>query len=519
MKFDVRNIKEKARKNFGEAWLETAKLLPAESGRDYSGGRGSEHMLHALVNEVRAIFLSLGFDEVENNIFVPEEEVYWQYGPEAPVILDRCYYLAGLPRPDIGLGKLEIEKILEINPDIKVEKVQGILRGYRQGSIEGDDLFEEMVKVLGIRTEDAARIINIFPAFKDLTAVAEKMTLRSHMTAAWFPTLKALSHKQEMPIKLFSTGLRFRREQKLDATHLRAHYGASCVVMDPEISLGAGKEITEKMLEKLEFRNIRFEKKKATSNYYAPGTELEAYSGTIEVADCGMYSPVALANYDIEYPVFNVGFGLERILMIREGKKDVREILYPQFYGEFKLSDGEIAADIAIEKRPRTEEGKKIASMIAKVGREKAEEDSPCSFPVYEGPLLGRDVKVSIIEKEDATRLLGPAALNDIYVYDGSVYGIPKDPGKLRKELTDVRDKGVRPGFDFLDAVSNYFAFEIENTLGEGEKEGFFQIKMAKNPSDVNICVSDVARRYITSRNKEISIRGPVFVSVQFFVR
>jgi len=120
-------------------------------------------------------------------------------------------------------------------------------------------------------------------------------------------------------VKLFSIGLRFRREQKVDATHLRAHYGASCVIMDPDISLDAGKKVSERILDCLSFKDIHFSLKKATANYYAPAKEYEIYSGKIEIADCGMYSPVALANYGIEYPVFNIGFGLERILMVKKG--------------------------------------------------------------------------------------------------------------------------------------------------------------------------------------------------------
>jgi len=520
MKFDTKDIKAKAKENFEKTWLETAKLLPDKSGKDYSSGNGKSHPLHALIQDVRKIFFNLGFDETENSVFVPEEEVYYQYGPEAPVILDRCYYLAGLPRPDIGLGKEKIDKILSINQSIRIEKLQELLRGYREGAIEGDNLFGEMVGKLSIGTEDAARIIEVFPEFRSLTAVSEKMTLRSHMTAAWFPTLKALQGKQEMPVKLFSIGLRFRREQKVDATHLRAHYGASCVIMDPEISLEAGKKVSEKMLERMNFRDLSFETKKATSNYYAPGTELEIFSHGIEVGNLGMYSPVALANYGIEYPVFNIGFGLERILMIRRKQTDVREVLYPQFYKVVEFSDKEVAEQVRIDKAAKTHEGTDLAARIIKAFREHGAATSPCKFNAYTGKFLGRDIEVSVLEREEGTTLLGPAAANEIYVYQGGIYGLPKeDSGKLKEDLSEVREKGVHLGFTFLDAVSSLFAFQVEEAVEKGLKLGFFQVKMAKNPSDVNIFVSDVARRFVSSRNKPISLKGPVFVSVEFLIR
>jgi O-phosphoseryl-tRNA synthetase len=519
MKFDTKDIKSRAKEDFEKTWLNTAKLLPEKSTKDYSGGIGKTHPLHSLIQDVRKMFISVGFSEIENPVYVPEEEVYWQYGPEAPVILDRCYYLAGLPRPDIGLGKTETEKIHAINQEIKIEKVKELLRGYREGLIEGDNLLEDMVNDLGISTAEAAKIIDIFPAFRELKAVAEKTTLRSHMTAAWFPTLKALAEKEEMPLRLFSIGLRFRREQKMDATHLRAHYGASCVIMDPDISLSAGKKVSEKMIERLGFKDINYVIKKATANYYAPGMEYEIFSGNVEVADCGMYSPVALSNYGIEYPVFNIGFGLERILMIKKRQTDVRELMYPQFYKVLSFTDKELIEQIAIERKPRTEEGKKLAVNITEVARKNANAGSPCKYAAYEGKFMGKDIIVHVVEKEDGTKLLGPAALNNIYAYQGGIYGLPEDMSALKKDLSDVLEKGATASFGFLDALSNRFASDIEDSINRGQTSGIFASKMAKTPGEINISVSDAARRFIGGKNQPIALKGPVFMSVEFMLK
>lgn len=516
MKFDTRDIREKAKKNFEKTWLETAGLLPEKSDKNYIGGKGLAHPLYELMADVRKIFLSIGFDEIENSIFIPEEEVYWQYGPEAPVILDRCYYLAGLPRPDIGLSENKINEIKKI-ASIDINVFKKILREYREGVIDSDDLIEEMVNKLGIKAEKCSRIIELFPEFRTLKPIPERTTLRSHMTAAWFPTLKAMQHKAELPIRLFSTGIRFRREQRLDATHLKAHYGASCVILDEKIGMDAGKKITEEILKKLGFRNLEFIKKKATSNYYAPETEFEVHSEGIEIADCGMYSPLSLANYDIKYPVFNLGFGLERILMLMEKKHDIREILYPQFYKVLKLTDMEIAKQVRMNKIPETGEGRKLAELISVTAMKHADEKSPCRFLVYDGKFLDKNIRVNLVEREENTLLLGPAAMNDIYVYDGNIYGIPKEPEKLDKALIKVKSHGIKVEFSYLDAISNYFSSEIEDIVTRGGN-GFIQIKMAKTPGDVNISVGDVARRFITSNNKEILIKGPIFTAVEVFV-
>lgn len=519
MVFNIKEIKAESKRNFRETWIETAKLLPAKSSKNYAGGRGTPHPIHELAQKSRQAFIELGFDEIENPVFVTEEDVYKQYGPEAPVILDRCYYLAGLPRPDIGLGDEKINEIKKINSGVNVDEFKRILREYREGSIEGDNLLESMVNRLGIRTEEAAQIVDLFPEFKNIVPVAGKMTLRSHMTAAWFPTIQAMiQRKYPIPMRLFSVGLRFRREQKVDSSHLRAHYGASCVVMDSDVTLEDGKKITESILGRLEFKDFSFVQKKATSNYYAPETEFEVYASGIEIADIGMYSPVALANYDIAYPIFNLGFGLERVLMVKSNIRDVRELLYPQFYGSGDLSDQDIASSVSIAMKPESAEGREIVGKIVETAGKHGSEDSPCRFLAYKDSLLGKNIEVYVIEKEANTKLLGPAALNEIYAHNSGIYGIPKDPKKLKESLVEVKEKGVYCGFTILDAISNHFASEIEKQVRENKNEGFIQVKMAKTPADANIHVSERARQYITSKNKEISVKGPVFTAVEYRV-
>jgi O-phosphoseryl-tRNA synthetase len=432
------------------------------------------------------------------------------------VILDRCYYLGGLTRPDIGISQDKIGELKTV-ADVDVEKLKQIFRMYREGRIEGDDVLETMVHRLKIRTDEAAKIVGLFPQFSDITPVCGKTTLRSHMTAAWFPTLAAL--QDEVPQRLFSIGLRFRREQRVDASHLRAHYGGSIAVMDEDISLQTGMEMTNQILNALDFGQLRYELKKATSNYYAPDTEYEVYSGDIEVADIGMYSPVALAEYDIEYNVFNLGFGLERILMVKNGIADVRQVLYPQFYAVKQYTDGELAKQLSIASTPQTKEGRELAAALKKTFTENADSQSPCEYKAYEGPLSGRNVSVCAVERESNTALAGPAALNDIYVYDAGIYALPRDTSRLKQDVSKIIAEGVTADFSFLDSVCAGMAAQMEEQAAEGKTEGTIQYKMAKAPSDVNIKITAKARRYVESRNKPISLKGPVFCAAHYSVK
>jgi len=477
--------------------------------------RGKSHPVQDLIQELREIFLSLGFDEVENPIFIPEEDVYKQYGKEAAVVLDRCYYLAVLPRPDIGIKKDHIAEIRKISPKIDVEKLKTIFREYKEGKLEADDLVERLVIEFNISRKDAIKVLDLFPEFKEIKPIPTSLTLRSHMTAGWFLTLQAILPRSKLPLKLFSIGLRFRREQRLDKSHLRAHYGASCVIADKKLELEDCFKISKEILGRLGFKDIEFKKKASSSNYYEDCSEYEVFSRGLEIADCGFYAKRALRNYGIDVEVFNIGFGLERILMLKLGKEDVREILYPQFYSKFELSDKEIASQLSIAEKPKTKEAKELAKKIETVARKNSAMRSPCEFLAWKGKLFGKSIEVWVYEAEKDKLLLGPAALNEIYVYDGNIYGIPES-GELREKLREVVENGIKVRFSFLEAISNYFAKVIEESLKEGKTEGEISIKMAKSYRDINVEIPENVLRYITSKQKEISLRGPIFMSVKF---
>jgi len=519
MAWDPKAIREEAERDYEAAWLETAKLLKAR-GRFMRWSKaepGRQHPVCELVQRLRSIMLSYGFEEVLNPTIVPDTEVKRQYGPEAPIILDRVFYLAGLPRPDIGMSKEVVGKITgEIVPGAGPELVEGlkaIFRAYKEGRIEADDLVEEMVKRLGIRPEQATAILALFPELATLTPIPTRLTLRSHMTALWFPVLAALQDKKPLPIKLFSIGLKWRREQKLDASHPYDSHVASLVVMAEQISLEDGEELVKAILSDLAeaygnkaLSEARFVVKEATSKYYAPGMEMEVFvrhkGSWVEVGNIGLYSPVSLAKYDIRYPVFNAGLGVERLAMILYGYEDIRVLAYPQLYAEVEFTDEQLANMIEIKDRPITPEGFRIAEAIVRAAEANKDLPSPCEVLAYEGPLMGKKVRVYLYEREPGVKLLGPAAMNYVCVENGSILGLPSP-------------RGVNTGLRYIDAIAMMAARALEEAVKEGRRALDLRIKMAKRPSDVNIAVDDVARRYITSRRKCIEVKGPVFVGIR----
>ena len=116
---------------------------------------------------------------------------------------------------------------------------------------------------------------------------------------------------------------------------------------------------------------------------------------------------------------------------------------------------------------------------------------------------------VYVEEPESTSKLLGPACMNEVFVRDGSVLGVP-DTEKFK----DVRENGVPTGIRFLDAVAALGAARIEEAARCGQGTTV-QVKMAKLPSDVNLKVAEFAMRSVTDRKKKVDVRGPVFVTIR----
>ncbi|MGA8849747.1 MAG: O-phosphoserine--tRNA ligase [Dehalococcoidia bacterium] len=495
--FDTGEIKSKAKSNFTDAWMATAKLIP--TGTKISlPKKGTPHLVRELIQKSRQILLNLGFDEVENLTLLPDSDVVKQYGPEARVILDRSFYLAELPRPDIGLSEKRIAQIKKIAEEIDIEKLQAILRNYKKGEIESDNLIEELIAGLGITDYQATELLDkVFPEIKELQPVPSNKTLRSHMTATWFHTLAALQDKASFPVALFSVGPRYRNEQREDARHLRVHHSASIVVMDPEMSLDAGRAITRDIMQQYGFSDIKFETKTATSKYYAPGQEQEVFikhKGTwLEIADIGMYSPVALANFDIKYPVFNAGFGIERLGMLIYEINDVRKLAYPQF-SVVEYSDEEIAKSLAYIASPQTDRGQKIAQAIEETARKHKDEIAPCEFLAWKD----KSIEVKIFETEAGKRLIGPAGFNEICVANGTIY-------------SDIVPSGIHTGINYMRAIAMGAAAAIESS----HDNLTYQVKGVRHLSDLNLQIPEAVRQHIEGQQKKIKVGGAVFVAIE----
>ncbi len=515
--FDVRKIKKEAEEDFERAWMESSKLLP-EGGKFRKHLKTKRHQLWEMIERARKVLLEMGFTEVVVPTLIHKYEVYRQYGPQAPIILDRIFFLSVLDRPDIGISEEKERELKKISEKIDSSVLQQIFRRYKLGEISSDDLVEVVMEELGLSEEQAGRVLSLFREFAELQPKPTEMTLRSHTTAGWFTVLREMMKREPLPLQLFSIGPKYRREQRLDPSHLYESWTASLVVMAEELGLADGVEITKEFLQKMGYGKVEIKIKKATSKYYAPQTEFEAFIShpqtgeLVEVGDGGMYSPIALANYEIPHPVFNLGVGLERLAMVETGERDIRRLVYPYLYLPAAFTDEQLARMVKPLHAPQTREGLEIAGEIERVAWERRNEVAPCSFPVWEGKLLGRKVRVEIFEHEEGKKLVGPAGFNELYVYQGNLIGVPPSGWE---EAEEVRKKGVPVGISYMRAFALLAAAKIEDACRKGENSVEVEVKNIRNPSDINLRLEEPFEYHLTSTNKRVDVRGPFFTSVR----
>ena len=324
-----------------------------------------------------------------------------------------------------------------------------------------------------------------------------------------------MSKRKNLPHQYFTIGPKFRREQKIDATHLYDSHTLSLVIMAENISLEDCQNIVSSICEQIGFKNNKSEIKNATSKYYAPQTEFEIFvehpktKEWIEIGDGGFYSPVSLAQYNIGYPVFNIGFGVERICMIKTEIEDIRKLVYPYFYEDISFTDEEISKGIKYKYNPLTKIGIEIKNAIIEKSIKHKNDSSPVEIKVWKGIIRNKNIDVTIWEKDKGVQLLGPATLNKIWVKDGSILGLSPEesPGN-----------GIDTGMTYLEGIASEMAYNIEIMLEQGKTSHDHRVKVCYRASEVNIELDDIIQEFIHSKQKKIDIRGPIFLGLSFKV-
>jgi O-phosphoseryl-tRNA synthetase len=290
--------------------------------------------------------------------------------------------------------------------------------------------------------------------------------------------------------------------------------------MDKDLDMSHGQQLTREILKRLGFKKSSFVRKKIASRYYDPETDTEVfikYQGqNIEVGNLGFYAPSALANYNIDLPVFNIGFGVERIAMIRGGAQDLRSLVYPLTYEEVTFDDRELAALLGPSRAPEDAALRSAVAGMAAVAVEQRDTVGPAERVLYSGPVGARNADIVLFNWDQGKPLLSLAALNEIYVHDGNIYGLPRDSAALGDKYLPIYEQGINTGLRFIDLILAGFAAEAEKMARRNPPEPVEERwKIAKRPIQVNLEVPEAAYDYIQRLHKNIKVSGPLFFGLK----
>jgi len=243
------------------------------------------HPYRRLINEMRQIFLEMGFTEIKGDIV---QSSFWNFDAlfqpqEHPAReMQDTFHLA----TECDLPQEYIEPVKEMH-----EKGGGISRGWG-----------------GKWSEDVAR----------------KQVLRTHTTAV---TIKYLADHPDTPVKAFCIDRAYRREA-IDPTHTPEFEQLEGVVMDKCVSFKNLLGCLTEFYHRMGFDEVRF--RPGYFPYTEPSVEPEVYIESrgkwVELGGAGVFRKEVTLPLDIKQPVLAWGLGVSRVAMLRLGLKDLREL-------------------------------------------------------------------------------------------------------------------------------------------------------------------------------------------------
>ena len=259
----------------------------------YSLYSGKKHPLRELIQEIREIFFEMGFEEVSGPIvetaFVNFDMLFQPQDHPARDMQDTFYL-----KDPYDKGEIPFPEIIDI---IKAVHENGGSTGSKGWRYKWD--LEE----------------------------AKKLILRTHTTAVTIRNLYL--NRDRDTLKLFSIGKVFRNET-IDYKHLTDFMQVDGILMDKRANLRLLMGLLETFFKKLGAEKVKF------WPTYFPFTEpsiqptifSDKMGEWVELGGAGIFRPEITEPLGIKHPVLAWGLGLERIIIIKYGIEDIREIYF-----------------------------------------------------------------------------------------------------------------------------------------------------------------------------------------------
>jgi phenylalanyl-tRNA synthetase alpha chain len=243
------------------------------------------HPYQRLINEMRQIFLEMGFTEIKGDIV---QSSFWNF--------DALYQPQDHPAREMQ-DTFHLDTECDI-PDVYAKRVKEM---HETGS--------------GISSGWGG---------KWSENVSRKQVLRTHTTAI---TINYLAAHPDQPVKAFCIDRAYRREA-IDPTHTPEFEQLEGVVMDKGVTFKNLLGCLTEFYHRMGFDDVRF--RPGYFPYTEPSVEPEVYIESrgkwVELGGAGIFRKEVTDPLGIKYPVLAWGLGVSRVAMLRLGLKDLREL-------------------------------------------------------------------------------------------------------------------------------------------------------------------------------------------------
>ena len=257
------------------------------------------------------------------------------------------------------LKELEIQKEIEAMPELDISMPANISEGSYHPVTLVQRQCEQIFKSMGFHVEDYSEIVTDYECFEALNIpkhhpardmqdtyyLTNGQLLNTHTSAAQNAIYKKYRDdlvNNNVPIKAIFPGRCFRNEAT-DACHENTFFQMEGVMVDKDISISNLIYFMKTMLSEVFRKDLKVRLRPGFFPFVEPGFELDIsclicggegcpsckHSGWLELCPCGMIHPEVLKAGGIdpeEYSGFAFGLGLTRLVMMKYGIKDIRDL-------------------------------------------------------------------------------------------------------------------------------------------------------------------------------------------------
>ena len=257
------------------------------------------------------------------------------------------------------LKELEIQKEIDSMPDFDISMPPAINEGSYHPVTLVQRQVEGIFRTMGFAVEDYSEIVSDYECFEALNIpkhhpardmqdtyyLENGQLLKSHTSAAQnaiYKKYKDALINDGVPIKAIFPGRCFRNEAT-DACHENTFFQMEGVMVDKDISISNLIYFMKTMLSEVFQKDLKVRLRPGFFPFVEPGFELDIsclicggegcpsckHSGWLELCPCGMIHPEVLKAGGIDpdvYTGFAFGLGLTRLVMMKYGIKDIRDL-------------------------------------------------------------------------------------------------------------------------------------------------------------------------------------------------